>query len=389
MAAVSSSENFGLTEEQQALRDEARRFAQSEIAPVAGLLDERSEFPSEILKKAHALGLMNLIQPGEFGGTGLALPDACRVIEELAAGCAGVTTSIVANDLALTPIQVGGTDEQKRLFIKPIADQGKIASFCLTEPGAGSDAAGLSSSIRADGDHYILNGSKQWITNGGVAHQYTVFATLDKALKHKGICCLVVPADAPGISKGPHENKLGQRCSNTVALTFENVRVPVANRIGAEGEGFKIAMKTLDLSRPMTAVIAVGIARAALEHALRYAQDRKQFGQSIAAFQAIQFMLADMATDIEAARLLTLRSAELLQAGKSASLESSMAKRFAADMAMRATTDAVQIFGGYGYTKEYPVEKLMRDAKLMQIYEGTSQIQRLVIARELLQSSRA
>jgi acyl-CoA dehydrogenase len=238
--------------------------------------------------------------------------------------------------------------------------------------------------VRKDGNEYVINGAKQWITNGGVATQYTVFATLDKTKRHRGIGCLAVPADAKGIKKGHHENKLGQRCSNTVALTFEDVRVPLDNLIGKEGEGFKIAMKTLDLSRPLTAIIAVGIARAAYEYALRYSQERKQFSQPISTFQAIQFMLADMITDIEAGRLLTLRSAGLLDAGLSASLESSMAKRFAADMAMRVCVDAVQVYGGYGYTKDYPVEKLMRDAKLMQIYEGTSQIQRLVIAREIL-----
>lgn len=377
-------ETFGLTDEQLALQAEARRFAQEEIAPVAARFDESEEFPAEIIKKAHSIGLLNLAQSTDLGGTGLSVFDTCLVVEELAAGCAGFTTSMVANDLALLPIALGGTDEQKRAFIQPIAERGDIVSFCLTEPGAGSDAGGLSSTVVEDGDFYVINGSKQWITNGGVAKQFTVFATIDKAKKHKGICCLVVPGDAPGITRGTHERKLGQRCSNTVSLTFENVRVPKSHLIGKPGEGFTIAMRTLDLTRPMTAILAVGIARAALEHSLAYAKERKQFGQSIAKFQAIQFMLADMATEIESARLLVLRSAALLDAKKHATLVSSMGKRLAADMAMRVTTDAVQIFGGYGYTKDYPVEKLMRDAKLMQIYEGTSQIQRLVIARELL-----
>ena len=235
---------------------------------------------------------------------------------------------------------------------------------------------------------YELSGSKQWITNGGVASQFTVFATLDPALKHKGICCLVVPADADGITLGHHENKMGQRCSNTVSVVFDKVFVPELNMIGAEGEGFVVAMRTLDATRPMTATIAVGIARRALEEATKYALDRKQFSQAIASFQSIQNMIADAATEIDAARLLTLRSARLLDEGKPSSLESSMAKRFSADSAMKITTDAVQIFGGYGYTKEYPVEKLMRDAKLMQIYEGTSQIQRLVIARELFDKAK-
>jgi len=375
---------FGLSEEQLALVSEAGRFSVDEIRPVAAKYDESAEFPKEILKKAHSLGLMNLVQPSEYGGTGLSVFDACLVIEELAVGCGGFTTSIVVNDLALLPIKIGATHEQKLKFIKPIAEQGLFASFCLTEPGAGSDAAGLSTSVKEDGDFYVINGTKQWITNGGVASQYTVFATIDKTKKHKGICCLAVPASTPGISTGHHENKLGQRCSNTVRVTFDNVRVPKENMIGKPGDGFKIAMATLDASRPMTAILAVGIARAAYEHARQYSRERKQFGQPIAEFQGIQFMLADMLTNIESARLLTMKSAAMIDAGLNASIVSSMGKRLAADMAMQVTTDAVQIFGGYGYTKDYPVEKLMRDAKLMQIYEGTSQVQRVVIARELL-----
>ena len=375
-----------LTEEQEALQTEARKFALSEMRKVAAEFDESGEFPFEVIKKAHALGLVNLCQDAELGGTGLGALDTCIVIEELAYGCAGMATSIVANDLALLPITLSATEEQKKLFIQPIAESGSFASFCLSEPGAGSDAGGISTRFERDGDDYIINGQKQWITNGGIAKQYTVFGTLDKNERHKGICCLVVPAGTPGLSTGQHENKLGQRCSNTTTVTFDNVRVPSVNRIGAEGEGFGIAMKTLDFTRPMTAVIAVGIARAAYEHALAYAKERKQFGKAIASFQAIQFLLADMATNIEAGRLLTFRSASMLDAGVDATLASSMAKRFSADMGMEVTTNAVQVFGGYGYTKEYPVEKLMRDAKLMQIYEGTSQIQRLVIGRQILSS---
>ena len=376
--------DYGLTEEQRALLDEARRFATEQIAPVASALDASGEFPTALIAKGHSLGLLNLVQPAECGGTGLGLHDACLVIEEIAAGCGGVATSMVANDLALSPIMLCGTPEQKKQFIKPIAEQGKFASFCLTEPGSGSDAAGLSTTITSDGDHYIVNGSKQWITNGGIASQFTVFTTIDKSKKHKGICCVVVPGDAKGITRGHHENKLGQRCSNTTTVTFDNVKVPKSHRIGGEGEGFMVAMKTLDLSRPMTASIAVGIGRAAYSHARRYSKERSQFGQPIANFQGIQFMLADMATHLECSRLLTLKAARMIDEGLPASLESSMAKRFAADATMQITTDAVQIYGGYGYTKEFPVEKLMRDAKLMQIYEGTSQIQRIVIARELL-----
>lgn len=375
---------FELSSDQLALVDSARKFTQKEILPVAAKYDESSEFPKEILKKASSLGLLNLAIDTEYGGAGLGIFDCTLILEEVSAGCAGFATSMVANDLALIPISIGGTEEQKQKFLRPICESGTFASFCLTEPGAGSDAGGISTTATKVGNKYLINGAKQWITNGGYADQYTVFATIDKEKKHKGICCFVVPADSKGITKGHHENKMGQRCSNTVALNFDNVEIPAENLIGKEGEGFSIAMKTLDFTRPITAIIAVGIARAAFEYARDYAKQRKQFSTPIANFQGIQFMLADMITNISAARLLTWQSAHKLDAKQKASLESSMAKRFSADMAMQVTTDAVQIFGGYGYTKDYPVEKLMRDCKLMQIYEGTSQIQRLVIAKEIL-----
>jgi acyl-CoA dehydrogenase len=374
----------GLSDEQNSLREIAYRFAADKIRPIAGQLDEKAEFPLSLIKDGHSLGLINLTLPADVGGSGLSIFDACLVIEEIAWGCSGFATSMVANDLALTPIRIGGNSEQRDLFIKPLAESGALASFCLTEPGAGSDAGGLQTTVEDGGDCWIINGSKQWITNAGYASQFTVFATIDKSKKHRGICCLVVPRATPGVSIGHHENKMGQRCSDTCRVTFDNVRVPKSHMIGAVGEGFKIAMQTLDASRPMTAAIAVGIARAACEHAVVYAKERKQFGAAIATFQGIQFMLADMATGVDSARLLTWRAAWLLDQGKSASIESSMAKRVSADTAMSVATDAVQIYGGYGYTKEYPVEKLMRDAKLLQIYEGTSQIQRIVIARELL-----
>lgn len=384
-----ASEFLALNEEQQLLKESAHRFAEGEIRPVAPTYDRSGEFPAELLAKAYALGFVNLSVPAEYGGSGLSNLDCCLVVEELAWGCAGVTTSCVANDLALIPILIAGTSDQKEHFVKGVTGRRQYASFCLSEPGAGSDVAGLSTRLERVEGGYRLNGTKQWISNGGVASQYTVFATLDRQLKHKGICCAVVPADAPGVSHGPHEDKLGQRASNTTTVSFDNVFVPSAGLIGAEGEGFRIAMRTLDITRPFTAIIAVGIARAALEHATRYALERRQFSQPIADFQAIQFMLADAATEIEAARLLTARCAWLADRGLPNTLESSMAKRFAADMAMKVTTDAVQIYGGYGYTKDYPVEKLMRDAKLMQIYEGTSQIQRLVIARELFKAAKS
>lgn len=374
----------GLSAEQESLREIAYRFAADKIRPVAPQLEEKGEFPVSIIKEGHGLGLINVTLPVEYGGSGLSIFDACLVIEEIAWGCSGFATSMVANDLALTPLRIGATEEQKARFIQPVATSGQLASFCLTEPGAGSDAAGLQTTVEDGGDCWIINGSKQWITNAGYATQYTVFASIDRTKKHKGICCLVVPRSTPGVSVGHHENKMGQRCSDTCRVTFDNVRVPKDHMIGAPGEGFKIAMQTLDASRPMTAAIAVGIGRAALEHALSYSKERKQFGAAISSFQGIQFMLADMATAVDSSRLLTWRSAWLLDQGKPASVESSMAKRLAADTAMSVATDAVQVFGGYGYTKEYPVEKLMRDAKLLQIYEGTSQIQRVVIARELL-----
>jgi acyl-CoA dehydrogenase len=292
----------------------------------------------------------------------------------------------VINDLALLPILIGATAEQKSEFVGALLKRNELASFCLTEPQSGSDAANMQTVVSEDGDSLVVNGTKQWISNGGYASQFTVFGVATKGGGHKQAVCVVVPRSAAGVSCGSHENKMGQRASNTVRVTFDNVKIPKRNMIGKVGEGFKIAMTTLDASRPMTATIALGIARCALDHSVAYAKERKAFNQPIGSFQMVQAMLADMVTELEAARLLTLRSARLFDAKLPSSLHSSMAKRFAADMAMKVTTDAVQIFGGYGYTKEYPVEKLMRDAKLLQIYEGTSQIQRLVIARDLLRS---
>jgi len=376
--------DFALTEEQKALQAAARAFAKEVIRPHAARLDESAEFPGAILAQGFELGLLNLTLPTDVGGNALAHLDQVLVVEELAWGCAGVATSMVANDLALLPLVLAGSDEQKKRLLTPFTKAHRLACFALTEPGAGSDVAGLSTTARKVGDEYVLNGGKCFITNGGVAEQYTVFATLDRALKHKGLCCFVVEGRPKGLTAGRHENKMGQRASNTVALTFEDVLVPAKNLVGAEGQGFEIAMRTLDNSRPLTAVMSVGIARAALEHSLDYVGQRKQFGKKLSEFEGVQFMLADMATDLEAARMLVWQSAWQLDQGVRNTLVSSHAKRFSADMAMRVTTDAVQLFGGYGYIKDYPVEKLFRDAKLIQIYEGTSQIQRLVIARELM-----
>jgi acyl-CoA dehydrogenase len=376
--------DFRLSDEQLALQETARRFALTEIAPIAAQHDQTGEFPMDVMRKAWELGLSSESIPPEYGGVGLSLFDAILVVEELAWGCAGMATSIMCNDLGLTPILVGGSDAQKKEWLGYLTKSFRLVSFCLSEPGAGSDVAGLQLLAETDGDHYVLNGTKCWITNGGVADLYTVFATLDRASRHQGVCAFVMPRDTPGITVGKKEDKMGQRASDTRVIHFDNVRVPASQRLGEEGEGFKIAMRTLDCTRPSIGALAVGIARRALEESVKYAKERKAFGFPIAGFQAVQFMLADMAKDIEAARLLTQQSAWMIDHGLRASKHSSFAKCFATDIAMRVTTDAVQIFGGNGYTKEYPVEKLMRDAKLMQIYEGTNQIQRLVIARELL-----
>jgi len=375
--------DFSITETQQALQETARKFGREVVRPKAAHYDELGEFPRDLIAAGYELGLLNMTVPPDLGGAGLSHLDQALVAEELAWGCVGVATSMIANDLALLPILLAGTEEQKRKFVTPFTESLRFTSFALTEPGAGSDVAGMSTTARRDGSDYVVSGSKCFITNGGYADQYTLFATTDRSQRHRGLLCLVIEGRPKGLTVGRHENKMGQRASNTVTLTFEEVRVPARNRIGAEGDGFRIAMETLDNSRPLTAMFAVGVARAALEHCLEYASQRQQFGKPIREFQAIQFMIADMAKDIQAARLLSWQSAWLLDAGQRNTLISSYAKSFAADMAMRVTTDAVQVYGGYGYIKEYPVEKLMRDAKLIQIYEGTSQIQRLVIAREL------
>jgi len=375
--------DFSLTDTQLALQDTARKFSREVVRPKAAHYDETAQFPKDLIGAGFDRGLMNMTVPPALGGIGLSHLDQALVAEELAWGCAGVATSIIANDLALLPILLAGSDEQRRKFVTPFTESFRFTSFALTEPGAGSDVAGMSTTARRDGADYVINGSKCFITNGEYAEQYCLFCTLDRAQRHRGMLCLVVQGRPKGLTVGKHENKMGQRASNTVSLTFEDVRVPIANRIGAEGDGFRIAMETLDNSRPLTAMFAVGIARAALEHSVEYASQRQQFGKPIREFQAIQFIIADMAKAIQAARLLAWQSAWLLDDGQKNTLVSSYAKCFAADTAMQVTTDAVQVFGGYGYIKEFPVEKLMRDAKLIQIYEGTSQIQRVVIAREL------
>jgi acyl-CoA dehydrogenase len=376
--------DFALTEEQEELRRVAREFAQNEIAPVAMTFDKTGEFPWEIYRKAYDIGLVNVSVPTAYGGGGLSAIECCLIVEELGAACAGITTSIMVNDLALMPILVGGSGEQQRTFVTPFCSRFNMGAFCLTEPGAGSDVASMSTTAKRDGDAYVLNGTKTFITNGSVASLYTVFATRDKSLHHQGIAGFVVPADTSGISHGKKFDKMGQRASDTAEVIFEDVRVPRANLLGREDEGFRIAMVTLDRTRPMIAAMSVGLARAAMDAAVQYAKERITFGTPIGQHQAVQLLVADMAKDIEAARLLTWQCAWLIDQGHRATKESSLAKCFATDIAMRVTTDAVQVFGGYGYMKDLPLEKYMRDAKLMQIYEGTNQIQRLVIARHLL-----
>ena len=376
--------DFKLTEEQLALQELARKFAKNEMIPKAAHHDQTGEFPKEVIEKAFQLGLINFCIPAEFGGLALSNVDGIIITEELSAGCSGMSTSLMVNDLALYPIVVAGTPEQKERLLRPFTQSAKLASFCLTEPGAGSDVAGLSTTLKKDGNGYRLNGQKMFITNANYSSQFTVYATMDPSLKHKGLCAVVVDAQTAGISIGKKENKMGQRASDTASVHFDNVRVPKENLLGRPGDGFTIAMKTLDHSRPMVAISAVGVARAAYEYARDYSKERVQFGKPICTYQAVQFMLADMAMSIEAGRLLCMKAAWQLDQGIRPTLIASYAKAFSADMAMKVTTDAVQIFGGYGYSKEYPVEKLMRDAKLIQIYEGTSQIQRLVIAREIL-----
>ena len=376
--------DFTLTDEQKDLRELAHNFAEKEIRPVAWDYDRDSTWPQEIIEKAWEVGLMNTHIPTEYGGPGLDFLSGCIIEEEMGWGCSGVGTSLMCNGLATAPIVVGGSEETKKKYLGMLTEEPKLASFCLTEPDAGSDVSGMRTTAVKMGDEYVINGSKCFITNGGYADYYTVYAKTDKDAGHKGISAFVVDRELDGVSVDKKEDKLGQRASNTATISFNDVRVPKENMLGDENHGFKLAMMTLDRTRPGVAAMAVGIARAAFEFATEYSKERVQFGVPIAMHQAIQFMIADMATKIEAARLLVWQSGVLLDQGKRNTLASSHAKRFSADTAMEVTTDAVQVYGGYGFIKEYPVEKLMRDAKIMQLYEGTSQIQRLVIAREVL-----
>jgi acyl-CoA dehydrogenase len=375
--------DFTLTDEQKALRELAHDFATKEIRPVAWEYDKDGTWPQAIIDKAHALGLMNVHVAEEYGGPGLAYMDGTLIEEELSWGCSGIATSLGANGLAGAPVLIGGSEEVKREYFGELVEAPKLASFCLTEPDAGSDVSGMRTRATKHGDTYVLNGSKCFITNGGYADWFTVYAKTDPDAGHRGISAFLVRKDDTVIVD-KKEDKMGQRASNTATITFNDTAVDARYLLGEENKGFKLAMMTLDYTRPGVAAIATGIARAALEFAIDYSKERVQFGVPIAMHQAIQFMIADMATKVHLSRLATWNSAVLLDQGRRNTLESSHAKRFAADTAMEVATDAVQIYGGYGFIKDYPVEKLMRDAKIMQLYEGTSQIQRLVIARETL-----
>ena len=375
--------DFTLTVEQLALQEMARDFAANEIRKVAWEYDKDGTWPQDIIDKAHEVGLMNTHAPERFGGPGLGYLDGCIIEEELAWGCSGIATSLGANGLASAPVALGGSDEVQEEFFGELVAEPKLASFCLTEPGAGSDVSSMRTRAEKKGDKYVLNGSKCFITNGTYADWYTVYAKTDPEAGHRGMSAFLVRRDDTVVID-KKEDKMGQRASNTATVTFNDTEVDAKYLLGEENKGFKLAMMTLDRTRPGVAAMSTGIARAAFEYATEYSKERVQFGVPIAMHQAIQFMIADMATKVHLARLATWNSATLLDQGKRNTLESSHAKRFASDSAMEVATDAVQVYGGYGFIKEYPVEKLMRDAKIMQLYEGTSQIQRLVIARETL-----
>lgn len=377
--------DFALNEEQLELQEMVREFVEKEITPYAAEMDAENHMRDGLIDKANEMGLLNVIVPEELDGPGLDSISVATIYEELGKGCAGVATSLAANSLATVPVLLAGTDEQKKMYCD-ILNNGGLAAFALTEPGAGSDAGGVSTRAVHNKEEgtYTLNGTKMFITNGGLAEIFLVFANTRKTGGIRGLTAFIVPKDTPGFSVGKKENKMGIRPSNTTELVLQDVVIPESYRVGREGEGFRVAMNTLDSARPFVGAVSVGIAQAALDCAVKYAKERRQFGQPIASFQMVQGMLADMAMKVETARLMVQKACWMRDQGMEFSKEAAMAKCYAADVAMQVTTDAVQVMGGYGYTKEYPVEKMMRDAKIMQIYEGTNQIQRLVIANKLL-----
>ena len=379
--------DYLLTEEQIMIRDLARQIAEEKIRPVAAQYDESGEFPWPIVKVLAESDLCGIYIPEEYGGTGGGVTELVIATEELSRACGGIALAFAATALATYPILLYGNEEQKKKYLPDIAKGKKLAAFAITEAEAGSDVGNIRTTAKKDGDYYILNGTKQWITNGGEAEVYTVFAMTDKTKGARGASAFIVEKGTPGFDFGKKEDKMGIRGSATRELVFTDCKIPKKNLLSREGMGFIIAMKTFDNSRPGVAAQAVGIAQGAFDLALKYARERQQFGQSISSFQGIQFMLADMATQIEAARSLVISAARMIDSGaKNVARVSAMAKIFASDVAMKVTTDCVQIYGGYGYMKDYPIEKYMRDAKITQIYEGTNQIQRSIIAADLIKS---
>lgn len=377
--------DFELTDEQKTLVETARRFTRERIVPIAAECDRESKFPRPIFEEAWNLGLVNTTLPAEYGGSGLSDLDSVLIVEEMAFGCTGIQTSMTANTLAATPIILGGSEAQKKKYLGWLSSEPIFASYATTEPAAGSDVAGLQTVATKDsGGGYVLNGQKCWITNASMASFYVIFATENPALRHKGIGAFIVPRDTPGLKVGRHEDKLGQRASDTAVVMLEDVKVAAENVLAPPGQGFKLAMETFNQTRPDIGAIATGLMQRCLEESIAYAKERKSFGVPIASHQLVQAMIAEMAIRVEATRLLARKAAWSLDKGVRNPLISSLAKAYGADSAMQTAIDAVQIFGGNGYVKDYPVEKLMRDAKVLQIYEGTSQIQRLVIARNVL-----
>lgn len=377
--------DYLLTEEQTMIRDLARRIAEEKIRPVAAELDEKEEFPWEIMKVLADSDLCGIYIEEKYGGLGGGALELSIVTEELSRACGGIAICFAATALGTYPIILYGNEEQKQKYLPDIASGKKLAAFALTEAGAGSDASAIATTAKKEGDHYVINGTKQWITNGGEAEVYTVIAMTDRTKGARGASAFIVEKGTPGFDFGKKEKKMGIRASATRELIFTDCKIPKENLLGREGMGFIVAMRTFDQSRPGVAAQAVGIAQGALDLAVKYSRERTQFGKSISSFQGVQFMLADMATEIEAARALVYATARMIDSGaKDVAKESAMTKLFASDMCMKVTTDAVQIFGGYGYMRDYPIEKYMRDAKITQIYEGTNQIQRSVIALELI-----
>jgi len=382
--------NYFLTEEQEMLKELCAQIADEKILPLRAGLDESGDFPWSVVKILASSDVYGVYVPEEYGGLGGGIFEMVIATEELSRVCGGIALAFAASALGAMPILLFGSDEQKKKYLPPIASGERLAAFALTEANAGSDAGAVETKAEADGDHYVLNGTKQWITGGGEASIYTVIARTKRGTGIRGISAFIVEKDTPGFTFGKKEDKMGIRASTTRELVFQDCRVPKENLIGREGTGFVTAMRTFDKSRPGVAAQAVGIAQGALDEAVKYARGREQFGQPIASFQGVQFMLADMATQIEAARALTYQAARLIDSGeKDVAKLSAMAKVFASDVAMKVTTDAVQILGGYGYMREYPVEKMMRDAKITQIYEGTNQIQRTIIASSVIKESAA